>query len=93
MLDKECADGRQDDSAEPERESPVDESKPAFKIAQKFGGVNAFARALDKAPSTCHRWLVSGLIPAKHQRLVMDAAKANRIRLSPAEFIPDSQAA
>lgn len=76
-----------------EAQGPVDESMPAFKIAQKFGGVNAFARALDKAPSTCHRWLVSGLIPAKHQRLVLDAAKANRIRLSPAEFIPESQAA
>lgn len=92
MLDND-SEAAQEDGAEPERDGPVDESMPAFKIAQKFGGVNAFARALDKAPSTCHRWLVSGLIPAKHQRLVMDAAKAHRIRLSPAEFIPDAQAA
>lgn len=76
-----------------ERESPVDQNSPAFKIAQRFGGTNAFARALDKAPSTVHRWLESGLIPARHQRLVLDCAKAHRIALKPADFIPDSQAA
>lgn len=93
MLDNDCEGCGQPIPGEPERESPVDETKPAFKIAHKFGGVNAFARALDKAPSTCHRWLVSGLIPAKHQRLVMDRAKELKIKLHPSEFIPDSLAA
>lgn len=65
---------------------------PARKIAAKFGGTNAFARAIAKAPSTVHRWMESGLIPARHQRKVLDAAKEKRIRLSPSEFIPDSLA-
>ena len=65
----------------------IDRTKPAFLIAEKFGGIVAFARALGKAPSTCHRWLESGLIPAKHQSLVLERARALRIRVRAEDFI------
>ena len=66
----------------------IDRTRPAALIIDKFGGLSAFAKALDKSPSTCHRWLVSGLIPSRHQAAVLDAAKANRVKLRAQEFIP-----
>ncbi len=66
----------------------IDREAPASRIAAKFGGVVALARALGKAQSTCHRWLVSGFIPSKHQAAVMAAAREKRIKLRADEFIP-----
>lgn len=73
--------------AEPERHSPVDDAMPASRIAAKFGGCTGFATALGKAPSTVHRWLVSGFIPGKYQNDVLAAAKEKRISIKPADFI------
>jgi hypothetical protein len=80
------------DAPAPELEGPkIDPNKPAARIVKKFGGIVAFAEKLGKAPSTCHRWLVSGLIPAKHQGLVLERARKHRIKLKAEEFIPDPE--
>lgn len=73
----------------------IDRSAPAAIIAEKFGGLAEFARSFDppKAPSTVHRWLESGLIPAKHQADVLDAARRKKIKLRPQDFIPQRAAA
>jgi hypothetical protein len=75
------------------KENQIDRSSPAARIVEKFGGIVAFARKLDKAPSTCHRWLVSGLIPAKHQSAVLEAAKRERIKLRAEDFIRRAETA
>lgn len=74
--------------AEPPR---INREMPAAKIAEKFGGIVAFATALGKAPSTCHRWLVSGLIPAKHQSAVLAAARRYKIKMKADDFIPPEE--
>jgi hypothetical protein len=73
----------------------IDRNMPASLIAAKFGGPSALGRAMDppRAPSTVHRWLESGLIPAKHQPEVLAAAKRHRIRLSASDFLPRAVAA
>lgn len=44
------------------------------------------ASALDIPPSTVQGWKEVGLIPARHQQAVLDAAHAKGIPLSPADF-------
>ena len=66
----------------------IDRTRPAAIIADRFGGLSAFAKALDKTPSTVHRWLASGLIPSRHQAAVLEAAKRNRVKLRAQDFIP-----
>jgi hypothetical protein len=76
-----------------EKADPIDRSMPASRIADKFGGMAELGRALDppRAPSTIHRWLQSGLIPARHQSSVLDAAKRRRIKMDARDFIPQRE--
>ena len=69
----------------------IDRTKPAFLVAERFGGVVAFANALGKAPSTCHRWLESGLIPSRHMTAVLEAARERKIKLKAQDFIPQAE--
>lgn len=60
---------------------------PAARIIEKFGGLTGLARALGhRHPSTVQRWKQSGLIPARHQDAVLDAARAAGIELEPGDF-------
>jgi hypothetical protein len=70
----------------------IDPNKPASRIAARFGGLAAFAAALGKNPSTCHRWLVSGFIPSRHNSRVMQAAREHRVKLRHADFFEDEAA-
>jgi len=67
----------------------------APKIIKRFGGTRAAAAAMRLPPSTVQSWKDTGLIPAKHQQKILDAARANGIALEPADFFdaPDVQAA
>lgn len=59
----------------------------ADRIISKFGGINAMARALGhKNASTVQGWRDRGAIPAKQHVAVWEAAKANDIDLSLADF-------
>jgi len=56
-------------------------------IIEKFGGTRRCAAAVGKAPSTVQSWKDSGFIPARHQAMVLEAARSLGIELSPSDFI------
>lgn len=60
---------------------------PAEKIITKFGGIKPMARLLGhRWPSRVQGWKEAGVIPARAQQDVLEAARANGIELSPADF-------
>jgi len=57
-------------------------------IIDRFGGLHAMARALGhKHPTTIQGWKERGIVPARQQRVVLDAAKAAGIELSADDLI------
>ena len=66
---------------------PIDRGAPASVVADKFGGLKAFADALDMSMSTVHRWLVRGTIDGKHHDAIQAAAKRLNVRMKPADFV------
>lgn len=66
---------------------PIDRGAPASVVADKFGGLKAFADALGLSMSTVHRWLVRGTIDGKHHAAIQDAAKRLNVRMKPADFV------
>ena len=58
-------------------------------ILVRLGGVREASRKLAMPVSTVHSWARRGRIPAKHQRSVLLAAKANHIRLRAEDVIGD----
>jgi hypothetical protein len=64
---------------------------PAAKIIATLGGTRRAAALLDLPPSTVQSWKAVGLIPARHQRRVLDAARSNGIALGPEDFFPPAQ--
>jgi hypothetical protein len=76
----------------------IDQSKPAFKVIDKFGGLTRFCEENDFQPSTVHSWLVSGLIPTRkrshpergeisYQAWILGNAQRLGIALEPSDFI------
>ena len=57
-------------------------------IIDKFDGTRAMAKTLGIAPSTVQSWKDSGVIPARRQRDVLDAAQRLGINLSASDLIP-----
>lgn len=66
---------------------PIDRGAPASVVAEKFGGLKAFADALELSMSTVHRWLVRGTIDGKYHDAILAAAKGKSVRLKPADFV------
>lgn len=67
---------------------------PAEVVIARFGGADKVAAALGLSPSRVYRWTrprarggTDGLIPAKHQPVLLAAARRRRIALEPAELI------
>lgn len=59
----------------------------AERIIEKFGGLTATARALNHLnPTTVQGWKERGFIPARQQPLVLDAARALGLDMTPADF-------
>ena len=58
-------------------------------IIGKFGGIRSFARILSMPPQTVSSWKARNSIPAKHQKVILDAAKRNGIKLKPDDFFAD----
>ncbi|GGE18393.1 hypothetical protein GCM10011390_41980 [Aureimonas endophytica] len=68
---------------------------PARTVIAKVGGVNAVAMITGKSLTRVYRWMYSqsrggtgGFIPQKDAAKLLAHAKANRIKLSPADFFP-----
>ena len=65
----------------------IDREAPAFLIAMLWGSASAFARAIGKTQSTVQRWLRNGHIPDDQHEAVIGAAKRDRKKLRPEDFI------
>ncbi len=60
---------------------------PAEQIIQRFGGMLALSRALGhRHPTTVQGWKQRGIIPARRQREVLEAARVLEVPLSPEDF-------
>jgi hypothetical protein len=64
-----------------------DPDSPAFRIAMLWGSNSAFARAIGKTHSTTQRWLLNGEIPPDEQEGVVAAAKRDKKKLRPEDFV------
>lgn len=67
---------------------------PAAKVISRFGGVRETARCLNVSSSTVSRWQkaraeggTGGCVPTKHQKSLLELAKARGIELTPADLI------
>jgi hypothetical protein len=64
-----------------------DREAPAFRIAMLWGSNAAFAAALGRTHSTTQRWLLAGDIPPEYHEDVIAAAKRDKKKLRPEDFI------
>lgn len=56
-------------------------------VIDKFGGLSATAKALGHTnATTVQGWKMRGIIPARQQPLLLEAAKKLRISLKPEDF-------
>lgn len=58
----------------------------AERIISKFPSQNAMAEAMSVTPSAVTNWKVRGLIPARQQQAVLEAAAKLKVKLSPKDF-------
>ena len=58
----------------------------AERIVEKFGGTRPMAGRLGVPPSTVQSWKDAGVIPARRQGEVLDAARREGIDLTHADF-------
>ena len=65
----------------------IDRAAPAFRIAMLWGSNSAFARALGRTHSTTQRWLEAGDIPPDEHESVIAAAKRDKKKLRPEDFV------
>lgn len=61
-------------------------------VVELFGGVRATGRVLGLSAGAVSKWKTSGMIPSKHHKPLLDAAKAARKRLTPEMLILGSKA-
>jgi hypothetical protein len=66
---------------------PIDRTKPASIIVEKFSGIKRFCEATGYKLGTVHRWLVKGYIDGKYHAHILGCAKAKRIKLGPIDFV------
>ena len=62
----------------------------AERIVEKFGGTRPMAGLLGVPPSTVQSWKDAGVIPARRQGEVLDAARREDINLTHADFFEPS---
>ncbi len=58
----------------------------AEQIIKRFGGIRPMAARLNIPPSTVQSWKYAGIIPARRQAEVLEAARRDGIALSHADF-------
>lgn len=77
--------------------SRVDKSAPAYRVVvERFGGLTNFCEQTGFNPSTVHRWLRNGFVPAKwyrdgqsYPRYIMWCARLHEVELSAEDFLED----
>lgn len=62
---------------------------PAQKILDRFGGLNAAARALGLPVSTVQHWGITGFVPARRQPLVLEKARELGVDIKAEDFFED----
>lgn len=67
--------------------SKYDPNLPATKIVAKWGSNLDFANALERPPSTTHRWLKNGYIPPSDLPAVIAAGKRDGHRITKNDLI------
>lgn len=77
-----------------------DHLDPARRIIDRLGGVEAVARITNRDVSRVYRWMYTrerggtdGRIPQPEAEKLLAHARANGIRLTPADFFPRPEAA
>lgn len=65
----------------------IDRDAPAYRIAMLWGSNLAFARALGRTHSTTQKWILAGDIPPSEHENVIAAAKRDKKKLRPEDFI------
>ena len=71
----------------------VDQSKPAFRIVDRAGGLTRFCELFDFPPSTVHHWLTIGMIPARKREgqsyaaYIIAKGREHGIDYTPADFV------
>jgi len=79
----------------------IDQTKPAYLVVDRFGGLSEFCRLTGYATSTVHGWMKSGLVPARihepsgmsHQAYILACANDNNIEMDASIFIEQPVAA
>lgn len=82
----------------------IDQTKPAFKIIDRCGGLTKFCEDFDYSTSTVYGWLVSGFIPTRlrptpdgqlsHPAWIMRRAQELKLRppVKAADFLESPEA-
>lgn len=72
---------------------------PAARVLEKIGGAPVAATVCSVDQSTAHRWTypkerrgTGGIIPAKHQRPLLEYARRNNLPLTAEDFFPGEAA-
>lgn len=65
---------------------------PAQIVADAFGTYWHLADDLGKTHSTVQRWVLSGYVPARQQKDILDLARRRKIKLPKDVFIPTDEA-
>ncbi|HND51982.1 MAG TPA: hypothetical protein PLV92_06280 [Pirellulaceae bacterium] len=67
-------------------------SNSAAHVITKLGGIKPTARLAGVSIHAVYGWTYAGRIPAKRQRALLDAARAEGLALEPADFFHDGAA-
>jgi hypothetical protein len=65
----------------------IDRESPAWRVMSYWGTNSAFARALNRRPSTTQRWLEKGSIDPDYHAEIMAAARRDKKALKPSDFV------
>lgn len=60
---------------------------PVEKIIEVFGGQVEVARILNVSTSAINQWRARGLVPSKHQAILLLEASKREIELKPSDLI------
>ena len=71
---------------------------PAKAVIDKFGGIDATAKAVGRHRSVVNRWLLpkesggtGGIVPSHHQQTLLDKAPELGIPLAPVDFFSEPE--
>jgi hypothetical protein len=67
----------------------ISRDTPAYRVIYGvFMGLTPFCQETGVSPGTAYRWLEEGIIPARRQKAIIEAATAAKLKLRPGIFEP-----